>query len=681
MKKLIYLIMVIVALSLIIAGCGIPVVPPVEQNEPGTLPNKSPDLIVPDDYTTIQAAISAASPGETIFVRGGNYSEQLTISKSLSIIGIGVSRDSIIIDASGVTSGYGISVTADNVTLENFTLKGPAHAGGYGIHTSGCNNVTFENLLVVNSGRSGIDFIGCNNIKINNVEAKNNDGVGIAITDSSNAKVSNITTSDNEWAGMAVFTSGEYYDGGCNNIRLAGDNNFGEPYPFFTQTHNFKNVVGADLITNLRVSKDFQYIMRTPLTYPYETKTGFFPALNYALGAGVFAVLSGATDAVVNDVITETPLVDYGTYYVGPGMIIQSAINAASSGNTIIVAAGTYTPSSTIIIDKNNLTLNGPQADVDPRPCSSTTRIPGSTAEAIIDGNLIVSKYIIFIAANNVVINGFEVKSGLLDGMIFQIDSYTGTVVKYNIVHDSVKDEGVQLKECTDGVIEYNYVYNTAGDALNFAYSQDCIIQFNEVRNADDRAPVVTWGGAIYTYQSTNIDIIGNRIYDTCSHGIVYGGGVIGNDVHASTWPDFRNTGGKVEGNTVFNVKGDGLWLLSDDTIVKNNEIYDCSRNGIQIVGANIVVQNNNLHDNEVGISVKDIAPIYSTNILVRVNNLAGNNWGIHSEAVATTVNARANWWGDASGPTHANNPNGTGVKVSDYVLYKPWLKKALPKW
>jgi polygalacturonase len=71
-------------------------------------------------------------------------------------------------------------VISNNVTLKNFTLKSPlTHADGYGIHTSGCNTVSFGSLLVENSGRSGVDFIGCNNIKINNSEAKNNGRAGM----------------------------------------------------------------------------------------------------------------------------------------------------------------------------------------------------------------------------------------------------------------------------------------------------------------------------------------------------------------------------------------------------------------------------------------------------------------------------------------------------------------------
>jgi parallel beta-helix repeat protein len=55
----------------------------------------SPDeLHVPVDYTTIQAAINAASPGDTIVVDPGEYDEQVIINKSLTIQGMG--NDTII---------------------------------------------------------------------------------------------------------------------------------------------------------------------------------------------------------------------------------------------------------------------------------------------------------------------------------------------------------------------------------------------------------------------------------------------------------------------------------------------------------------------------------------------------------------------------------------------------------
>ena len=47
------------------------------------------ELHVPADYTTIQAAINAASPGDTIVVDSGEYDEQVIINKSLTIQGMG----------------------------------------------------------------------------------------------------------------------------------------------------------------------------------------------------------------------------------------------------------------------------------------------------------------------------------------------------------------------------------------------------------------------------------------------------------------------------------------------------------------------------------------------------------------------------------------------------------------
>ena len=351
----------------------------------------------------------------------------------------------------------------------------------------------------------------------------------------------------------------------------------------------------------------------------------------------------------------------WGPEDTGPWATISRAISKVSPYDTIIVAAGTYIPEETIVIKVNNLTLIGPQANIDPRPFYSSKRKPGSELEAIIDGKNGFDN-IILIAADFVVINGFEVRFGKGD-LIKQEERHIGTVVKYNIVHDSVTDEGIQLKNCSKGVIEYNYVYNTAGDALNFAYSEYCTIQFNEAHDADDRTSD-TFGGAIYTYHSGGIDIIGNLIYHTYSHGIVYGGTVRSYDTYTFDSP---NKEGKVEGNIVHDVKGDGLVLLSYYTIVEDNEIYGCHR-GIQIIGEGIVVQNNNLYKNVVGISVIDIE-INSTNISAHCNNIEGNiKYGIINEA-KEIVDATHNWWGHATGPS----PKGEGDRVSENVIYDNW--------
>src|SRR5262245_16642221 len=54
-------------------------------------------ITVPTDFLTIQSAIDAADSGDTIRILAGIYTEQLTISKDLTIMGSGV--ESTIVNA------------------------------------------------------------------------------------------------------------------------------------------------------------------------------------------------------------------------------------------------------------------------------------------------------------------------------------------------------------------------------------------------------------------------------------------------------------------------------------------------------------------------------------------------------------------------------------------------------
>ncbi|MCB0190769.1 MAG: hypothetical protein KDJ65_02395 [Anaerolineae bacterium] len=51
-------------------------------------------------------------------------------------------------------------------------------------------------------------------------------------------------------------------------------------------------------------------------------------------------------------------------------------------------------------------------------------------------------------------------------------------------------------------------------------------------------------------------------------------------------------------------------------------------------------------------------------------------NLAVFNDSPAVLVDARLNWWGDASGPFHPTlNPTGVGDQVSDGVLFEPWLE------
>jgi len=92
---------------------------------PNFLPEASKILTVPDDYPTIQSAVNAARPNDSIFVRKGLYSEHVIIGKPLTLQG--EDRNTVIIDGGG--DGSVVHIASSYVALSGFTVRN----GKYGI--------------------------------------------------------------------------------------------------------------------------------------------------------------------------------------------------------------------------------------------------------------------------------------------------------------------------------------------------------------------------------------------------------------------------------------------------------------------------------------------------------------------------------------------------------------------
>jgi parallel beta-helix repeat protein len=98
--------------------CGVGVTPYIVQ-----LVTANPAIIyVPDTYDTIQKAVDAADPGDTIIVRPGIYTENVFINKTLTLIG--KDRNTTIID--GGRAGNVIHVISSNAAIINFTIQNSA---------------------------------------------------------------------------------------------------------------------------------------------------------------------------------------------------------------------------------------------------------------------------------------------------------------------------------------------------------------------------------------------------------------------------------------------------------------------------------------------------------------------------------------------------------------------------
>jgi hypothetical protein len=109
-------------------------------------------------YTSIQAAIEAASSGDKIMIAAGTYNGSLTIGKSVSLLGAGADETAITQSGSNsvLTIGSGLMVTIEGVTVSGgqavISAADPLGSGG-GINNSG--NLTLRDSRVSDNSAAG----------------------------------------------------------------------------------------------------------------------------------------------------------------------------------------------------------------------------------------------------------------------------------------------------------------------------------------------------------------------------------------------------------------------------------------------------------------------------------------------------------------------------------------------
>ena len=330
---------------------------------------------------------------------------------------------------------------------------------------------------------------------------------------------------------------------------------------------------------------------------------------------------------VDDDAPVETPA-DFST--------IQSAINAATAGDTINVVAGTY--NENIVIGKS-LTVRGANAGI------VATETRGS--ESIIDAQL--AGFGVFIIGTETIatLDGFTVENyeeaGILAGAFsppeedpFEVHILNNIVNAPSALIDA-HNNNIQIGDGTTGTIIGNDV---SGANLE---SED-------------------WSGSgILVVGSSNVLISNNFAHD-CEGGIAIAG-------------------------YAYNLRPS-----ANNNLIKDNLVKDCEA-GISVQGNSIgtIISDNDVLNNNVGIesmaydlswwggelSTPSVTEIYHNNIIGNVD------YGVQSivegsytgNGLAEEVDAENNYWGAPSGPS--GEGNGVGDAVSTNVDYDPWYINA----
>lgn len=173
-----------------------------------------PDIIIPDDYSNIQAGIDNAQPYDDILVRPGTYHETIDIDIPLTLYGDGTGE--VIIDGLG---GYQIvDVTAPYVELINLTITN----GGYGIDLSNADYAYIEQCNVEYCTYVGISGYDSFDIWIIGGLMRFNDD-GIELTYCDRAWLTQVWCSDNTNHGITIYHSEEVWINGVASLLNQGD--------------------------------------------------------------------------------------------------------------------------------------------------------------------------------------------------------------------------------------------------------------------------------------------------------------------------------------------------------------------------------------------------------------------------------------------------------------------------
>lgn len=179
-------------------------------------------------YPSIQAAINAASTGDTILVYSGIYTEQVAVNKQLILLGMDNGGGKPIVSAGG--TGSAITLSADGITLDGFV----ATNGTIGINIVSINNNIKNNYAIYNNGI---------NATVNGVPGGDGVGINLGLSASNNNLTNNVVK--NNIGGKGGYTVGAWtqpgYGGKGIGIHLgpsASNNNL--------MNNVVKNNIGGD---------------------------------------------------------------------------------------------------------------------------------------------------------------------------------------------------------------------------------------------------------------------------------------------------------------------------------------------------------------------------------------------------------------------------------------------------
>jgi parallel beta-helix repeat protein len=344
-------------------------------------------------------------------------------------------------------------------------------------------------------------------------------------------------------------------------------------------------------------------------------------------------------------------------------LTIQHAVDNVTAGDTIMVAAGTYTENVNV---NKSLTLTG-----------------ASSATVIVNASAHTNWPVFSVNASSVNISGFRL-TGAIDVSTTEAPFFETTAGI--TLGDNVANCNISNNILTGN---YNGIRLNSGSHNNTFTSNDASSNINEgfeLYHSDNNTFTSNTANLNTKYgfkmeTASHNTFTGNIANSNTKYGFFLAAGTPTGSPPGCLYNTFTNNTANL--NTEYGIRIDN----GDHNTLTGNTFNANVVAGIRLkeVLTNLTVNNNNITNNPIGIDIATIATNVTTWTVTK-NNISGNTiYGV-SNLGTGTLNAERNWWGDNSGPSGGvadpltgSIANGSGDAVSANVHFDPWQGKSTP--
>ena len=320
------------------------------------------------------------------------------------------------------------------------------------------------------------------------------------------------------------------------------------------------------------------------------------------------------------------------TITVNPGQSIQSAINSANDGDTVVVNEGTYYE-NVEIYKQITLTANG-----------NVNIIAANTQNPVIT-----------VKTSGTIVKNFKLSNSLVGVQ------YYGSVSNNQLINNIIQGTGTSygngisfsLGTVSNNLVEGNTISNVLHGILFNDGNVNNVVDGNSVTLGGDGAGIFSLDG------STGMTITNNFVTNAqdaiaCAS---YNGGL--GDCFT------------IAGNTLTN-SVNGFWMKLSNSLIAYNIVTGCSVSGYDISGVNNKIINNTATSNQVVGIIADQWGV-SDNVAISGNVLTYNGAGINTNSPDATITNNYVWHNGigivSTGGSSVITGNNAGGNSPDYII------------